>query len=58
MFEETNQRKDQADIQSLQTNIRKGNERKDEDRFKIHNRIHHNFAIRYFIMVANYLNRN
>ena len=27
----------------------------DEDRFKIHNSIHNNFAIRYFNMVASYL---
>ena len=55
---ETNQRKDQADILNLQTNIKKDKERKDEDRFKIHNSIHNKFAIRYFNMVANYLSRH
>ena len=52
---EINQEKDQADIPNLQINTKKDSKRKDENRFKIHNRIHNNFAIRYFNMVANYL---
>ena len=56
---EINQEKDLADIQSQSQKENQKNQnievKEDENRFKIHTRFHHNFIIRYFNMVANYL---
>ena len=56
---EINQEKDLADIQNQSQKENQKNQntevKEGENRFKIHNRIHNNFAIRYFNMVANYI---